>query len=886
MTMDKSDQRPDSADFVPRAEPLRGRSEAILSKRIAGPHARGSSSPAEEERSALHEVQMYQIELELQNEELRRTQVDRDASRERYFELYDRAPVGYCTVSMQGIVLEANLTAATMLGMTRKTLVDQPISQFIVRAHQDIYYLQRKQLVESGEAQARDLRMVKSDGVQFWVSLVTAAAQDSNGVVVHRVILSDIADRKQAEEALQASEQRYRRLADDMPIFLTTFLPDGTLTYINHALLDAIGMTADELSGRNFFEFLSSDDGEMVKTRLALLTPDHPLETHEQWYRKPGKIDICEKWTNRAFFDSAGNVTYLQGIGEDITASKKAEIAQSIAAIAFESQSGILITDADGIILRVNQAFSRVTGFGADEIIGKKTTLLKSGRHDPTFYQHMWRCLKEKSYWQGEIWNRRKNGQIYAELLTITAISMPDKGVTNYVGTFADITQDKEAEAAIHRLAYYDALTSLPNRRLLHDRLGQALAATARSGLYGAIFFIDLDNFKVLNDTRGHDIGDLLLVEVAQRLQTIVREGDTVARHGGDEFVVVLEDLGVDVHTAAVLAKQIGEKLSDAFDAPFLLKGHEYFCKLSVGVGLFHEHDTVEDLFKHADLALYQAKSAGRNTLRFFDPAMQVEQDQRSALETELRHALKRGELRLHYQPQIDAKFGVIGVEALLRWRHSEGGLIPPNDFIPLAEETGLILPIGLWVLQTACALIKAWEAEAQCSALQMAVNVSPLQFRQADFVAQVQKVLESSGANPVRLKLELTESVVLENVADAIQKMEALKQIGVSFSLDDFGTGYSSLAYLTQLPINQIKIDKSFVLNLPGKVNDETIARTIITMSRELGIDVIAEGVETEGQRKFLDAHGCHAYQGYLFSRPLPLDDFHDYLRLNRNQF
>jgi predicted signal transduction protein with EAL and GGDEF domain len=354
-----------------------------------------------------------------------------------------------------------------------------------------------------------------------------------------------------------------------------------------------------------------------------------------------------------------------------------------------------------------------------------------------------------------------------------------------------------------------------------------------------------------------------------------VRQADTVARQGGDEFVVLLEDLSADVREAATLASQIGEKLLDEMVQVFDLIGYEYHCRLSVGVGLFGPADTVEELLKHADLALYQAKNSGRNTLRFFDPAMQAGLDLRAALESELRLALQSQQLLIHYQPQVDGAGHVIGAEALLRWQHPQRGLVPPDDFIPLAEDTGLILAIGHWVLQSVCALLNSWESDDRLRSLQLAVNVSARQFRQPGFVAQVQAILAASAVNPARLKLELTESVVLEDVEDTIRKMQTIKRFGVSFSMDDFGTGHSSLAYLAQLPLDQLKIDQSFVRNLPGTRKDETIARTIITLGAGMDLNVIAEGVETHAQREFLQLHGCHAFQGFLFSRPLPLEDF-----------
>jgi diguanylate cyclase (GGDEF)-like protein/PAS domain S-box-containing protein len=566
----------------------------------------------------------------------------------------------------------------------------------------------------------------------------------------------------------------------------------------------------------------------------------------------------------------------------DITLRKRAEEELRIAAIAFESQSGMTVTDQHGVILRINRAFTQLTGYTAEEAVGRTLAILRSGRHPPEFYRQMWDTITEKGYWQGQIWNRRKNGRIYAEWLTITAVTASDGAVTHYVGTFSDITENSEAEAQIHRLAYYDALTQLPNRRLLQDRLSQALATCARSEQYGAVLFLDLDNFKTLNDTRGHDTGDQLLVEVTRRLRMAVRECDTVARLGGDEFIVLLEELSDDADEAAKLAKQIGEKLGTAISLPCHIDGADFHCTASIGIRLFHAQETVEELLKHADLAMYQAKTAGRNTLRFFDPAMQARLDERSELETELRKALKHQQLQLYYQPQLDAGGRIVGAETLLRWHHPTRGMVAPDTFIPLAEDTGLILPIGQWVLETACTQLAIWGALITSRDLVLAVNVSARQFRQPDFVEQVKAVLESSGANPRCLKLELTESLVLDNVADTIEKMQQLKAVGVSFSMDDFGTGYSSLAYLTQLPLDQLKIDRSFVLNLPDNINDGIIAKTIISMGRSLALDVIAEGVETEGQYEFLERNGCHAYQGYLYSKAVPLDGFEAYLSAN----
>jgi diguanylate cyclase (GGDEF)-like protein/PAS domain S-box-containing protein len=444
-----------------------------------------------------------------------------------------------------------------------------------------------------------------------------------------------------------------------------------------------------------------------------------------------------------------------------------------------------------------------------------------------------------------------------------------------------DITELKAQAAHIEQLAFYDPLTGLPNRSLLRDRVQRVLTHGTRHKNHGAILFIDLDNFKALNDTKGHNIGDLLLIEVAKRLQDCIRSGDTVARLGGDEFVVVLDELNEDTRQAAAQAQDIGEKVLASLNQPFNLQGFEHYSSASIGISLFRDNEIgMDDLFRHADTAMYQAKTSGRNTLRFFDPDMQAALEARATLEADLRHALSQQQFKLFFQIQVNAVNHPIGAEALLRWLHPERGLVSPLQFIPLAEDTGLILPIGQWVLETACAQIKAWETNPLAREMQLAVNVSARQFHQPDFVEQIRATLKKTGADPARLKLELTESVVLGNIDNAVAKMHELKGLGVHFSMDDFGTGYSSLSYLTQLPLDQLKIDQSFVRNIGTKPTDAVIVQTIIGMGNSLGMQVIAEGVENEEQREFLERHGCHAYQGYLFSKPVPIEEFEALIR------
>ena len=560
---------------------------------------------------------------------------------------------------------------------------------------------------------------------------------------------------------------------------------------------------------------------------------------------------------------------------------KQAQADLRIAATAFEAQEGMLVTDANRVILRVNHAFTKATGYTSEEIIGKNPRILSSGRQDANFFAAMWESINNTGAWEGEIRNRRKNGEIYPEYLSITAVKDPRGTVINYIATFTDLTAINAATDKIKQLALYDHLTGLPNRRLLMDRLQQSLASSARSGREGALLFIDLDNFKDINDTLGHDIGDLLLQQVAQRLESCLREVDTVARLGGDEFVVVLEGLSEHVLEAAVQTTTVGEKILATLGQPYQLATHKYHSTPSIGATIFSDHgQSAEELLKQADIAMYQAKKAGRNTLRFFDPQMQVSITARVSLESELRKALENQQFQLHYQIQVDSSHRPLGAEALIRWIHPLRGMVSPAQFIPLAEETGLILPIGLWVLETACAQLKAWEQDALTRDLVLAVNVSAKQFHQADFVAQVQAVVQHHAINPMLLKLELTEGMLLENIEDTIATMNALKEIGVQFSLDDFGTGYSSLQYLKRLPLDQLKIDQSFVRDIAIDNSDKAIVHTIIAMAQSLNLNVIAEGVETEEQRQFLLDEGCTHYQGYLFSKPVPVEQFEALLK------
>jgi diguanylate cyclase (GGDEF)-like protein/PAS domain S-box-containing protein len=736
----------------------------------------------------------------------------------------------------------------------------------------------KNDVLAQGEIFDKEYRVIRrEDRAVRWVHGLGKLEFDAQGrpVKMHGTV-QDITERKTIEESLRQNEERLRAYLDNISDTIWLIDPDLNVAYVSPNVERFLGFPPDELIGRPSALVIHPDDMAIVDNAHRY-TLEHAGQPHTVQYRvshKQGRWIYVES-TGINLLDNREIKGVLVSM-RNITERKQAENDLRIAATAFESQEGMFITDAHSVILQVNGAFTAITGYTAEEAVGKKPDLLKSGRQDAEFYAGMWKSLLQTGAWQGEIWNRRKNGEIYPQHLTITAVKDAGDVITNYVATLTDITLQKAAADKIERLALYDGLTGLPNRQLLRDRLISALASSNRSGRKGALLFIDLDNFKTLNDTLGHDMGDALLQQVAQRLEDCVREGDTVARLGGDEFVVMLEDLSEQAFESAAQTEAIGDKILDSLTQPYSLAMQEYYSTSSIGATVFSGHEqSIDELLKQADIAMYQAKTSGRNALRFFDLQMQDRINARVRMEADLRLALSENQFKLYYQPQVCHDNRILGAEALIRWQHPLYGLVPPADFIPLAEETGLIIPLGRWVLETACAQIKAWENNALYCHLQIAVNVSARQFRQADFADQVCRILRCTEINPDRLKLELTESLLLDDINDCIRKMNALREAGVFFSMDDFGTGHSSLAYLTQLPLDQLKIDKSFIHNIGEKEADAVIVQTIIGMSKNLGMKVIAEGVETESQRAFLEQLDCPIYQGYLFSKPLPVEQF-----------
>ncbi|KQW24439.1 EAL domain-containing protein [Acidovorax sp. Root402] len=687
-----------------------------------------------------------------------------------------------------------------------------------------------------------------------------------------------------SDDARRESEERFRALFNQATVGVAQVdSATGQFVRVNQRYGDILGYSPEEMVGMTFQSLTHPDDlaADLAQVRRLQSgdVPEYRLEKryihkdgHEVW----GDLTVSSMWA------SGSAPGHHIAVVQDITARKRMEEnlranEQRLRSILERLPMGLCLVQDDGLISFRNQRYVQICGYTQEEV-----------PDTDTWWQRAYPDAAERDAIRQRLLDTRHLGVIPLAEYTIRCADGKYKPVEisgifvegGRLITMQDLSERKAAEEEINQLAYYDPLTRLPNRRLLMDRLQQALATSARHQRSGALLMLDLDNFKTVNETRGHDRGDALLLQVAHRLRGCVHEDDTVARQGGDEFVVVLEDLGDSPEEAAARAEDVGQRILGVLREPYQIDGAAHHSSLSMGVTIYSgTRETVDELLKRADLALYQAKNAGRDTLRFYDPQMQAAVSARATLELDMRVGLAQGQFELYYQPQID-RGRITGAEALLRWRHPRDGFISPAHFIPLAEETGLILPLGEWVLQAACRRLAAWAQQPDLALLSLAVNVSPRQFHQSGFVAQVLAALAGAGADGHQLKLEMTEGLLLQDVEDTIDKMGQLKGYGVGFSLDDFGTGYSSLSYLKRLPLDQLKIDQSFVRDVLTDPNDAAIARTVVALGTSLGLRVIAEGVETEAQREFLERHHCHAWQGYLLSPPVAVAEFEALVR------
>ncbi|MFM8333513.1 MAG: putative bifunctional diguanylate cyclase/phosphodiesterase [Candidatus Methylumidiphilus sp.] len=658
----------------------------------------------------------------------------------------------------------------------------------------------------------------------------------------------------------------------------------GRVEYLNSEAENLTGWRLAEVAGKALDEaFPLTDESGAAQTgsTAACLRLGRAVDSKSRLalLRKDGSRLGIEDSAS-PILDGRGAATGAVWVFRDVTGKRKVEDELNLAASVFANAvEGIIITDRNGLILRVNKAFCAITGYAPEDVVGKNPRMLSSGRHDRAFYQAMWQRLESVGEWQGEVWNRRRNGEVYPEWLNIRAIYDERGEKTHYVGIFSDISERIRDQEYIFRLAYYDSLTSVANRALLMDHLEMAIAHAQRQRMAVAVLFIDMDRFKLINDSLGHSIGDLLLQHVAQALTGSVRDGDTVSRFGGDEFVICLPDISGDREDAVVDSLKVAEKIQRRLSQTFALQGHEVAVTPSIGVALYPwDGETPGILIKHADIAMYHAKSLGRDNVQMFSEAMLSAGSERLRIQSALRKAVESREFLVYYQAQIDLPSGkIVGAEALLRWNNPELGWTPPNKFIPVAEDTSLIVPIGDWVLGQVCRDWKAWREKvgAERELPRIALNFSPRQFIQPDFFGRIMRVLDEAGVSPECMEIEITEATLMHNTEMALHALNQLRGAGIRIAVDDFGVGYSSLSYLKKFPIDVLKIDQSFICDICTDVNDAQIVRAIIAMGHSLNLKVLAEGVETAAQLAFLRGEGCQAVQGFLLSPPVPADDF-----------
>ncbi len=665
------------------------------------------------------------------------------------------------------------------------------------------------------------------------------------------------------------SEEKFRIIFDQAPVGIAHVDLNGRILLVNRRLCSILGYADGDLLERSFEDFCQGQHGacldegvkDLIAGEVAYLAVELAL-VHKQG------STIWVHLTVSALWEPSGIPRYFIYVVEDFSERKRAEENLRLAATVFDcSAEAIVITDPQANIVKVNRTFTEITGYADETAVGKNPRLLSSGIHDETFYKSMWATLTAFGQWQGEISNRRKNGEIYPSRLTISAVKDHKGEICNYIGISADITGRKVAEERLSFLANHDPLTGLPNRTLLGDRVQHAIALANRRGSEMALLFLDLDRFKNVNDTLGHDMGDLLLQRVGERLSEHIRKSDTLARWGGDEFVLLLETIrrGED---AAIVARRVLQLLTE----PIEVAGYEIVVTASIGISLFpKDGENSQTLLKNADTAMYCVKESGRNNFQFFTPEMNILAQERFQIESDLRRALTQKELVLYYQPQLEIATGkIVGVEALLRWQHPGRGMISPNQFIPLAEETGLIVPIGEWVIRTACEQNRQWQ-EAGFGKLRMAVNLSRLQLNDHHLAETVSQILRETNLQPELLEMEITETVMMQNLQIGISILQELGALGVHLAMDDFGTGYSSLCHLRNLPIGTIKIHQSLIRDLPAATDDLAIASAIISLAHNLRLKVVAEGVEREEQLAFLRHQACDKAQGFLFCKPMP---------------
>jgi diguanylate cyclase (GGDEF)-like protein/PAS domain S-box-containing protein len=827
-------------------------------------------------QALLHELQVHQIELEMQNEALQaRLQIEESLA--RYTDLYELAPVAYFTLRRDGTIRQMNFAAAAMVALPLAALKGQRLGIYVAPEFRPVFNAFLEAVFAQADKQVGEIAF-RRDGQPDLVAHVEAIA-DATGEMC-RLGATDITGLKRVEQALRDSDERLRLVLLGANDGWWDWQLATDELYLSPRWLAMLGYAGGELAtdAALLRRLMHPDDQARVERTLRNAL-EQGAENYELEFRLRHKDGHYVPVLSRAYItrDADGGARRVSGTDADLTArhaiDQERRLAQRVFACTGEA---IMVTDPQGNIREVNPAFETITGYPRDEVLGKNTRMLQSDTQDGALYQGIWEALADAGHWRGEVWSRRRNGEVYPEWLTVSAIRDGQGRITDCVAIFSDISTMRAAQEQIEFLAHHDALTRLPNRLLFRERLEHALLRAQRHHRSLAVLFLDLDRFKGVNDALGHPVGDELLREIARRMSEVIRADDTLARLGGDEFVLLLEDDG-----GVNRVESVARKLLGVLAAPVVAGGHGLRVTVSIGASVYPDHgEDADTLLKHADQAMYEAKKYGRNRFHVYSPQLSGAALKRLVMETALRAAVGQDQLVLHLQPQIDlARHRLVGVEALVRWQHPQLGLMWPAQFIPLAEEIGVIGEIGSWVLLEACRQLVGLRAQGidiPC----IAVNLSAQQIAGYGLVGEVSAALAASGLRAEQLELEITESVIMERPEDARGVLEELRRLGVRIAVDDFGTGYSSLAYLRRLPLDRLKIDKSFVHDIGRDLGDEAITRAVIGLAASLGMETIAEGVEDDAQADFLADEGCSIGQGFHFCAPLPADELVTLLR------
>ncbi len=824
--------------------------------------------PVEKHERVASTLQIFAARAAAEIERARAEQALR-TSEARYRTIVETAQEGIWQIDAANRTTFVNQTMADMLGCTPEEMHGRSLLEFMDSEDQAVA-LQDIERHRQGSAGQHEFKFRRKDGSELWALGNTSPLVNEHGSYVGAfTMLSDISARKHIELALSQSESNLRALTENANVGILVNYR-GRHVFANNQLLKMLGYTMEELRTTGVKELVHPSEYDKVMARFSERMQGKPATPVYEtvFLTKDGRdVPVDVTATKTTWQGEPAGLVFLH----DISERRRTEAQMRKLSSAVEQTADtVLITDRNGIIEYVNPAFEHTTGYTRAEALGQKPHLLKSDKQSAVFYRKLWDTILAGDVFSEVFINRHKDGRLYYEEKTITPLKDASGHISHFVATGKDVTERAQAQERLQHMAQHDALTELPNRMLLLDRLKQALARARWHKRIVALLFVDLDRFKTINDTLGHETGDLLLQQLATRFSRNVRAGDTVARFGGDEFVILLDDVA-----SANDITNVAQKVLLALAPPFEIAERSLYITASIGISMCpNDGEDSTTLLKNADIAMYRAKELGKNTYQFYSADMSARAFERLTLESSLRHALERNELRLHYQPIIDVTSGAItGVEALLRWQHPDFGLVMPTDFIPLLEETGLIVQAGAWVLDSACTQLRAWHT-AGWPGLRLSVNLSPRQFQTGGLTTSIEHSLAILRCPADLLELEITEGVILQHAATTLATLEALRALGVRLALDDFGTGYSSLSYLRRFPIDTLKIDRSFIHDIPEDPDDSAITSAIIALAQSLKLDVIAEGVETEAQRDFLSARGCRRMQGSLFSRPLPAEE------------